>query len=69
VHYQELRRKLRRLGFRVIRQGGNHEIWESPDSTRRTAIPLHRGDVPLGTLRAILRELDISFEQLEGRDV
>lgn len=58
----EVTRKLRMLGFQFNRQArGSHEIWRHP-SGRRTTIPNHRGDMPEGTLRAILREAGIDVE-------
>lgn len=55
--YREIARRLRSLGFSFLRQGaGSHEIWYSEKSKRYTTIPRHTGDMPEGTLRAILRE-------------
>jgi predicted RNA binding protein YcfA (HicA-like mRNA interferase family) len=56
-------RKLRQAGFVFDRYAkGSHEIWWNPDTRARTVIPRHPGDVPEGTLRAILRHagLDIN---------
>jgi predicted RNA binding protein YcfA (HicA-like mRNA interferase family) len=39
---------------------GSHEIWLNPASGRFTTIPNHPGDMPEGTLRAILREAGIT---------
>lgn len=41
---------------------GSHEIWFNPNSNRYTTIPNHPGDVPEGTLRAVLRQADIEPE-------
>ena len=62
--YGRIVRALRQLGFEFHRQAaGSHEIWFSPTSRRFTTIPNHPGDLPEGTLRAILRQADISAEQ------
>ena len=59
--YREIVRKLRSLGFEFHRQAaGSHEIWHNPDTGRFTTIPNHTGDMPEGTLRAILRAADVS---------
>ena len=59
----EVIRKLRRAGFVFDRQArGSHEIWWNPGTRARTTIPNHPGDLPEGTLRAILREAGIDPE-------
>jgi predicted RNA binding protein YcfA (HicA-like mRNA interferase family) len=35
---------------------GSHEIWFNAATNRYTTIPNHPGDMPEGTLRAILRQ-------------
>ena len=57
-------RKLRRAGFVFDRQAkGSHEIWWNPVTRARTTIPHHPGDVPEGTLRAIIRQARLSPEE------
>jgi predicted RNA binding protein YcfA (HicA-like mRNA interferase family) len=58
--YREVIRRLRVLGFVFDRQAaGSHEIWFNPTSGRYTTIPNHPGDLPEGTLRAILRQAGV----------
>ena len=53
--------KLRRLGFEFDRHAkGSHEIWWNPVTRRRTTVPNHPGDMPEGTLRAILRQAEVT---------
>lgn len=64
--YQDLPRQLRRLGCELKRQSkGSHEIWHNPRQNRSAVIPRHSGDIPPGTLRSILKGLDISLEDLK----
>lgn len=65
--YRGLVRKLRRLGWEFVRPAaGAHEIWWRPKNKRFSTIPRHgHRDIPTGTLRAILRDLDISREDLK----
>ena len=64
--YTELIRKLRSLGCQFKRQSkGSHEIWHNPRVNRSATIPHHSGDIPEGTLRAILKQLEISREEIE----
>ncbi len=61
--YHEISRRLRAFGFSFYRQAaGSHEIWFNNNSKRFTTIPNHSGDMPEGTLRAILKQADISIE-------
>ena len=58
--YREITRKLKTLGFAFDRQAaGSHEIWFHASSNRYTTIPNHPGDMPEGTLRAILKQAGI----------
>ena len=61
--YREIVRILKTLGFEFHRQAaGSHEIWYSPEKDRYTTIPNHSGDMPEGTLRAILKQADVDIE-------
>jgi predicted RNA binding protein YcfA (HicA-like mRNA interferase family) len=61
--YREITRKPRDLGFRFDRQAaGSHEIWFNPNSNRYTTVTNHPGDMPEGTLRAILKQAAIEPE-------
>ena len=58
--YRDVARGLKRFGFEFHRQAaGSHEIWRNPSSGRYTTVPNHSGDMPEGTLRAILRQAGI----------
>lgn len=61
--YREITRKLKHCGFEFDRQAaGSHEIWFNARTNRYTTIPNHPGDMPEGTLRAILRQAGIQAE-------
>jgi predicted RNA binding protein YcfA (HicA-like mRNA interferase family) len=58
--YRQVVKKLKAFGFEFFRQAaGSHEIWRNPQTGRYTTIPNHPGDMPEGTLRAILKQADI----------
>ena len=59
ISHRELARKLRRAGFTVIRTS-RHPVYYSAEKDLTIPIPNHPGDVPKGTLRAIIREMGIS---------
>ncbi|MGB8702221.1 MAG: type II toxin-antitoxin system HicA family toxin [Thermosynechococcaceae cyanobacterium] len=59
--YKQIVKKLRSFGFIFYRQAaGSHEIWFNSSRNRYTTIPNHPGDMPEGTLRAILKQADIA---------
>ena len=58
--YRQIVKRLKALGFAFDRQAaGSHEIWYNESTGRYTTIPNHPGDMPEGTLRAILRQAGI----------
>ncbi len=62
--YRDIVTRLKQLGFQFDRQAaGSHEIWFNASSGRYTTIPNHPGDMPEGTLRAILKQAGVSPEQ------
>lgn len=61
--YREIVRRLKALGFQFDRQAaGSHEIWYNPTTNLYTTIPNHPGDMPEGTLRAILGQAGIGTD-------
>ncbi|MBW1863788.1 MAG: type II toxin-antitoxin system HicA family toxin [Deltaproteobacteria bacterium] len=61
--YREVVKILKKFGFEFLRQAvGSHEIWCNPTTNRYTTIPNHPGDMPEGTLRAILKQADIEVD-------
>ena len=62
--YREIIKILKGLGFKFYRQAaGSHEIWYNQQTKKFTTIPNHPGDMPEGTLRAILKQADISVDE------
>jgi predicted RNA binding protein YcfA (HicA-like mRNA interferase family) len=65
--YQEVARRLRKLGFAFDRPGpGSHELWRHRVSGRKVTLPRHAKEMAEGTLRAILREAGIDVEEFLG---
>jgi predicted RNA binding protein YcfA (HicA-like mRNA interferase family) len=61
--YRQIIKRLKAFGFAFERQAaGSHEIWYNEQIDRYTTIPNHPGDMPEGTLRAILRQAGIEPE-------
>ena len=62
--YRKIIAKLKQFGFEFHRQAaGSHEIWHNPVTRRFTTVPNHTGDMPEGTLRAILKQADIDVDE------
>jgi predicted RNA binding protein YcfA (HicA-like mRNA interferase family) len=60
----ELVRVLERAGWECVRMRGSHAVMIHRDVSSTVPVPTHAGrDLPLGTLRAILRETGISPEE------
>jgi predicted RNA binding protein YcfA (HicA-like mRNA interferase family) len=69
--YRQIIHTLKKLGFEFYRQAaGSHEIWYNPITNKFTTIPNHTGDMPEGTLRAILKQVDIDLDEflLKSKD-
>lgn len=66
-NYRQIAKRLKKLGFVFERQAaGSHEIWYNPATGKFTTIPNHPGDMPEGTLRAILKQADITPNDFLG---
>ncbi|MBD2230298.1 type II toxin-antitoxin system HicA family toxin [Phormidium tenue] len=62
--YRQVVKRLKQLGFKFDRQAaGSHEIWQNPETKCYTTIPNHPGDLPEGTLRAILKQAEITPDE------
>ena len=58
--YKKIIKRLKSFGFAFDRQAvGSHEIWYNEQTNRYTTVPNHPGDMPEGTLRAILKQAGI----------
>ncbi|MDY6839820.1 MAG: type II toxin-antitoxin system HicA family toxin [Thermodesulfobacteriota bacterium] len=58
-------RKLRKIGFEVIRTKGSHHFLQHPDG-RCTVVPVHRGEtIGRGLFAKILRDCEITKEEFQ----
>lgn len=60
---KDIIRKLERLGFIQDHVTGSHVILYYAIHRKRATVPFHRGDLPKGTVRSILREEGITLEE------
>lgn len=62
ISHRELARKLRRAGYVEIRTS-RHPVYYFAEKDVTIPVPSHPGDVPKGTLRAIVREMSLSVAE------
>ncbi len=62
---REVLSKLQRAGFAVKRQSGSHVVLRHPDG-RQTYVSMHTKDMPEGTLRTVLKQAELTFEEFKG---
>lgn len=62
ISHRELARKLRRAGYVEIRTS-RHPVYYLAEKDVTIPVPSHPGDVPKGTLRAIVREMSLSVAE------
>ena len=55
-------RKLHQLGFDGPFGGGRHVYMRHPRTKLKIPIPRHGKDIPVGTIRAIIRQVGVSVE-------
>ena len=60
---RELIAALEKIGFRVHRQHGSHMVLRRDQPFAQTVVPNHR-ELDRGTLRAIIRQIDLSVDEL-----
>ena len=65
ITHRELARKLRRAGYTLIRTS-RHPVYYLAAKNITIPVPSHPGDVPKGTLRAIVRETGFSVEDFNA---
>lgn len=61
---KDLVRILRKRGFVLDRSRGSHQIWLHPVSRKRAVVPIHKKDLPAGTLYSILKQAGIDKSEL-----
>ncbi len=61
---REVIAKLQRAGFIEVRQTGSHLFLRHSDG-RLTFVAMHRGDIPPGTMRKILKQANLTEEQFK----
>lgn len=58
------RKVIKILEERVDRVKGSHHIYYHPNTKQRAVIPMHRQDLPIGTLLSILKQAGVDSNEL-----
>ena len=69
MKYREVAKKLASLGCRELPKtgDGSHRKWLNPSNNRITTVPDWGGDdVKLGTIRAAVRQLRLSWDEFRN---
>lgn len=60
----ELIHVLESHGFKYLRAKGSHRIFKNRTTGKMTVVPMHRGDLPKGTVLGILKQAGIDPSDL-----
>ncbi len=60
---KDIIKALERGGFILKRQTGSHAILYKPGLLRPVSVPVHSFDMPAGTLRAIIRQANLTVNE------
>jgi predicted RNA binding protein YcfA (HicA-like mRNA interferase family) len=63
---REVIKLLEERGFVLDRAKGSHHVYYHPLTTRRAVVPLHKQDLPKGTLLSILTQAGIDRDEITG---
>ena len=58
---KKLIKLLKRNGFQFVRQNGSHALFKNFEENLTTVVPIHSKDIPIGTLKAILKDAEITI--------
>jgi predicted RNA binding protein YcfA (HicA-like mRNA interferase family) len=63
---RELCKRLKKIGFVMIRQRGSHTFWQHKDG-RCTVVPIHkRESIGKGLFASILNDMQVSLKDFEN---
>ena len=61
---KEIIKLLEKKGFIFDRASGSHQVFMLPDGSKRVIVPLHKKDLPKGTVHSILKQAGIDKNEL-----
>jgi predicted RNA binding protein YcfA (HicA-like mRNA interferase family) len=61
---EKLIKILEKKGFKFIRAKGSHQIFRNFETKKMTVVPMHKKDLPKGTMEAILKQCGIKRSEI-----
>lgn len=61
---KDIIRLLEKHGFELVRAKGSHHIFKNRATGKMTVVPMHKRDLPKGTMLTILRQAGIDKDEL-----
>ena len=52
---KDIERHISKLGWKLERSKGDHDVYGHPDATHKLAVPRHKGNIAPGTVRQIIK--------------
>ena len=62
---QKVIKILEKRGFVLSRIKGSHHLFYHPETKRRVVVPVHKRDLPAGTLLEILKQAGIERDDIQ----
>lgn len=56
---RDLLKLIKKDGWHKVNQKGSHAQYKHPVKKGRVTIPMHKGDVPVGTLKSIFKQAQL----------
>lgn len=56
MQVSELKKKLKKAGCKLVREGKNHEIWYSPITDQEFPVSRHKEELKKGTAEGIMKQ-------------
>lgn len=60
MKFKELEKLLKNAGWTLHSTRGSHFYYIHSQRTNKVTVPNHKGDIPIGTVKAILRQAGLS---------
>lgn len=63
MKFKELERLLKSAGWALHSTRGSHFYYVHQNSSTKVTVPNHKGDIPLGTVKAILKQAGLDMKK------
>ena len=63
MKFKELEKLLKSAGWTLHSTRGSHFYYVNPNFSTKVTVPNHKGDLPLGTVKAILKQAGLDTKK------